>query len=125
MGRITILFGVLLIALGLGAFFTAETMSPTALIPAYFGLPLVGLGAMAMKDHLRKHAMHGAAMIGLIGCVVPAYLAITKLLSSGEIERPRAVAVQLIMAVICAIFVALCVRSFIMARRARAQQQQS
>ena len=125
MGRITILFGVLLIALGLGAFFTAETMSPTALIPAYFGLPLVGLGAMALKDHLRKHAMHGAAMIGLIGCVVPAYLAITKLLSSGEIERPRAVAVQLIMAVICAIFVALCVRSFIMARRARAQQQQS
>ena len=34
-------------------------------------------------------------------------------------ERPGAVIAQTIMALICAIFVALCVRSFIAARKAR------
>ena len=41
------------------------------------------------------------------------------LLSGSEVERPAAVVSQSIMAILMAVFVGLCVRSFIAARRAR------
>jgi hypothetical protein len=65
----------------------------------------------------RKHAMHAAvalALVGLIGTlprIIPA-------LRAGDIQRPAVVA-QIAMAVILLVYVALGVRSFIAARRAR------
>src|SRR5581483_1239793 len=68
-----ILTGALLIGLGAWGYLGAEAehRSVTALIPAFFGLALVLLGLLAFKEHLRKHVMHLAAMIGLIGLAVP------------------------------------------------------
>jgi hypothetical protein len=81
---------------------------------------------LARNDRLRMHAMHLAALLGLVGFIVPAVRAAPKVgtLFDGTAERPAAIAVasQLLMALLCAVFVGLCIKSFIDARRARRQQ---
>jgi hypothetical protein len=125
MPRISIGFGVVLIGLGVVGYLISDTRSVTALIPAFFGAALVGLGGLALNEKLRKHAMHVAVLVGLVGCVVPAYRAIgalQKAASGEEVQNWTPFTFQALMAVICAVFVALCVRSFIQARRSQAQR---
>ena len=112
---------VWLIGLGLWGYFGAEVehRSGTAWIPAGFGVALLLLGALALKENLRKHAMHAAAAVGLIGVVGAAVMVVRKLAGGGEFTRGTSA--QLAMAVLCAAFVGLCVNSFIQARRARAK----
>jgi hypothetical protein len=117
--RITIGIGVLLIALGLIGYLP-EQKSATALIPAGFGLVLVALGAVALQENLRKHAMHAAVLVGLVGLIGAAAMAITAALSG--IQRPFAFAMSVAMALTCGVFVGLCVKSFIDARRRRQAQ---
>jgi hypothetical protein len=126
MAPLSIVFGLLLIlvgAVGFGVSYEPDKPAPyTAFIPAAFGLVLVILGALARKDSLRKHAMHGAAMVALIGCIGAGVMGVPKLvtmISGGEVERPKAVVAQIAMAALCLVFVLLCVKSFIDARRAR------
>jgi len=120
MAGVTITFGGLLIALGFGGWFATGQESPTALIPAAFGVLLAILGFVARKESLRKHAMHGAAAVGLLGLLGSArgLMGLPALLG-GTAERPAAVISQTLMAMLCAVFVWLCVRSFIAVRRAR------
>ncbi len=127
MAKITIGLGLVLIALGLGGYFGTGRESLTALIPAFFGLPLGLLGVVALKEHMQKHAMHVAAVIGLLGFAgtVKGLMTLPVLLTGGEVARPAAVAVQAAMAVVCLIFVLLCVSSFIKARRASAAHRDS
>ena len=122
MATTTIGFGIVLILLGLVGYFATGMVSPTALIPAAFGLLLVVFGAMARDDKKRKMAMHIAVTVGLVGFLgtVPGLLKIGALLSGGEVERPAAVIAQAIMAVLMAVYVAMCVKSFIDARKKRA-----
>jgi hypothetical protein len=52
MDRLTIVLGIVLVLLGVGAFgyaLTGEQASVTALIPAFFGLPILGLGVAAAR----------------------------------------------------------------------------
>lgn len=128
MPLIAILFGAALIALGLDGFQNlfgiiqpTDLHSPTALIPAAFGVALVLCGLVAVNPNKRKHAMHLAAMIGLVGLLAGAGMGLPKLaaLMRGEAQRPAAVKLQLWMGGICLVFVALCVNSFIQARRRR------
>jgi hypothetical protein len=126
MGPVTIGFGIFLIVVGLVGYGSSETHAPTALIPAGFGVVLALLGVLALKDSLRKHAMHLAAMVGLIGLLGAAGMGVPKLitmLSGGNVERPLAVISQVVMAAACLVFVGLCVKSFIDARRARAARE--
>jgi hypothetical protein len=117
---VTIGFGVVMILLGVGGYVITDRHSYTALIPAGFGIVLVVLGFLAFKDHLRKHVMHGAAALALIGFIMTAArLPYGTIFAGGPFERPVAVGEQAIMAGLCALFVGLCVRSFIAARRAR------
>jgi len=89
----------------------------TALIPAAFGglLILCAVGVIVKPD-LRKHIMHLAAVIGVLGLVggfVP-------LIRAGDFDVAKPAARNgLLMALICAIFVYFCVQSFIEARKAR------
>jgi len=89
--------------------------SITALIPAFFGIVLAILGAIAnSKPNLRKHLMHGALLVALIGFIVP----IVRILSRiSTISLSPAVISQMAMALICLIFLALGIKSFIDARR--------
>jgi len=140
MAKPTIGFGVILIALGLMAYFGSEPKVPesaetpaaeqaysadpaeakrslTAMIPAFFGAPLLLCGVLALKESMLKHAMHGAAMIGLLGALGGLGKGIHGALS----EEPnwRATGYSVAMGVVCAIFVAMCVKSFIDARKRR------
>ena len=88
--------------------------SLTALIPAAFGLALILLGVIGKaKENLRKHLMHVAVLIALIGCIIPA----VRLLRMSEFTFNAAVIAQLAMSLVCLAFVVLSVRSFVNARR--------
>jgi hypothetical protein len=51
-------FGLILIVLGLAAYFLTGRASVTALIPAFFGAVFVILALVARNESARKHAMH-------------------------------------------------------------------
>jgi hypothetical protein len=121
MAPLAIGFGVLLTLLGGGVYVYTGMNSITALIPAFFGLALIVLGVIALNAKLRMHAMHGAALVGLVGFAMPAYMVIAGLARGQEFGLAKAE--QAVMAVICAIFLGLCVKSFIDVRRARKQKE--
>ncbi len=109
-GRVLILIGIIGYALG----FYNGYASLTALIPAAFGIVLLILGyAARAKENLRKHLMHVAVLIGLIGFLVPAYRLISKF---SELTLSTAVTAQIVMALTCLLFVIACVKSFMDAR---------
>jgi hypothetical protein len=118
----TIVFGVILIVLGLAGYFGSGMASITALIPALFGVLLAALGAISRNPERRKLAMHVAVTVGVLGFLgsLSGLFKLGTLISGGPVERPMAVAAQSAMAVLMAIFVGMCVKSFIDARRNRA-----
>lgn len=131
MPAVSIVFGVLLIALGVWSYWggvlglweplgfpSPEKLSGTALIPAYVGAALVVLGLLAFKEILLKHAMHAAAMLGLVGFLAAGSRLIAGLMSKGKVEGVGGVSLTA-MTLLCAVFLALCVNSFIQARRRR------
>lgn len=116
MANTTIGFGAALIAVGLFGYFGSGMVSMTAMIPAAFGLLLALAGFLARDEARRKHAMHAAAVVGLLG--VSAAIRPAKALSGGA-SINFGIAMQLLTAGLSALFVGLCIRSFIAARRAR------
>jgi hypothetical protein len=135
MPKNAILFGVILIVLSLVGYGMASAgvgavavdgakkgPSPTLFIPAGFGVILVVCGVIALKDHLRKHAMHAAAAIALIGGLVSGGRGASALLRAPDPDKPvnmLATASVWTMAVVCLLFVGLCVQSFMAAAKAR------
>ena len=117
MASTTRLFGLILIALGVVSYTLTGRTSLTAMIPAFFGAAFLVCAMVARNEARRKHAMHAAVAVGLIGALaalgrgVPAAI-------SGDPTRP-AVLAQLVMGVLLVIYVALGVQSFIAARKAR------
>ncbi len=122
MPRVAIAFGVILLLIGVGFYAATGAASVTALIPAFLGIPMALAGLVALRQQLRAHAMHATAFIGTLGFLacVPGLLKLPALLRGAPVLRPVAVVEQALTAVVCLVFVALCVRSFINARRSRA-----
>jgi hypothetical protein len=116
MARLTLTAAVLLILLGLGFFVGTGATHRTSLIPVFFGLPLLLLGFVARSDTWRMHAMHLAAMLGLLGIVGALWRPIGAWMRGGQLALDAKVLEQASMAAICAVFVALCVKSFVDAR---------
>jgi ABC-type uncharacterized transport system permease subunit len=121
MAPLAIAFGALLTLLGGGVYFYTEMVSVTALIPAFFGIPLIVLGVIAGNEKFRMHAMHGAALVGLIGFAIPGYMVIAGLIRGDAFNAAKQE--QAAMAGICGVFLGLCVKSFIDARMARKQKE--
>jgi hypothetical protein len=117
--HISIIFGLLLIALGVGGFVGTGSSHYTALIPLWFGLALLLLGLLALKPNLRKHAMHLAAVVGVAGVAGATWRLLLPLREGTEFHLTVSVGCVVAMAVLCLLFVALCVNSFIQARRQR------
>jgi len=124
-------FGLLLVALGVWGYWggvlglwtplgfpTPERLSATALIPAAAGILLFVLGLLAFKESLLKHAMHGAAMVGLLGFLAAGSRLIMTLVGKGKVEGVGGTSL-VVMTVLCGVFVVLCINSFIQARRRR------
>lgn len=121
MPNLAIIFGILLDALGITAFVSTGSTQVTALIPAFIGTPILLCGFLAKaQPGIRKHVMHVAAVFGLLGTLGGLGMGLPKLgaLLAGTAERPTAVSLQIAMGAISLVFLALCVRSFIVARRA-------
>ena len=123
MAKLSITFGIILIILGLISYFGISSESITALIPAFLGIPLLVLGWIGLSEKYRKHAMHGAAVLMLIGFAgtVSGLIKFFRLIGGENFERPSAITVQAIMAVLCLIFLVLAVKSFIDARRKKSE----
>jgi hypothetical protein len=122
LAKVTLVFAVLLIALGLAGYLGTGSQHATALIPTWFGvaLGLFGLLAMSPSESRRKLFMHINVTIGLLGFIGGAAEAIRGYVhakSAGLEPNEIALASKATMAGLMLIYVILCVRSFIAARR--------
>ncbi|MDY3554483.1 hypothetical protein R5W24_003607 [Gemmata sp. JC717] len=118
----TMICGALLVLVGIVGYGTSEVQPPpvTALIPAFFGAALVLCGALAFNDKIRKHVMHLAAMIGLLGALGGFMPLVRQISKTGEFDPTKKSAISgELMILVCVVFVGLCVNSFIQARKAR------
>lgn len=110
--------GVLLIILGLIGYFAGGMVSVTALIPAFFGVPLLLSSLLAKKPEKLKLGMHLAAVFGLLGFIAPLGRLLPKL-AKGEFGLGFATIAMILMLLICGVFTFLCIQSFRAARRAK------
>ena len=134
MAKVTLIFAALLIVLGLVGFLGTGSAHYTALIPAGFGLILgiFGILARSPDEGRRKLFMHVNVTVALIGFLGGAFLTVKNGLQlmaaakeSGmdlqDMDLPMnvwfAFGSKAALAVLLLIYVVLCVRSFIAARR--------
>jgi hypothetical protein len=124
MAKVTIVFAILLIALGLIGFVGTGSAHYTALIPTWIGLILLIGGILANSPEARKrmlfmHINVTVALLGLIGAVVEIIRGAMKTKSTGIAPQAAALEAKYALAMLLLVYVAFCVRSFIAARKAR------
>jgi fucose 4-O-acetylase-like acetyltransferase len=123
MAKITVLFGVLLILLGVASYLLTGHKFPTSLIPVAFGILLVTFGGLAETPETRRRMlfMHIAVTVGLLGFIAtaPALVSAVQLFKGKLFPYPAAIEEKAAMSLLLLIYVVLCVRSFIAARRSR------
>jgi len=123
MAKLTMFFGVLLIVISVGFWMATGRDETAALHPAGVGLILLVSGALANSEDAKKRMlwMHIAVTFGLIGFLITGIrAAVTAAHGSAAIAANQlAFDERVVVALICLIFVILCVRSFIAARRSR------
>jgi len=116
-------FGVLLIVLGAWGFIATGSAHPTALIPVWAGLLFILFGALANSENPKRRMlwMHIAVTVALLGFLgtIPAMVDEVRMLRGTVFPHPVAVEEKAAMSLLCLIFVLLCIRSFIAARRGR------
>jgi hypothetical protein len=121
--KLSINTGVLLIILGIMSYILTGAASVTALIPAFFGLAFIGLGALGKKsDSMRKHSMHAALLLAILGLggSFGGLMNVIGMIGGTQPERFGASVGQALMALICIFFLIAGVKSFIDARKAPA-----
>lgn len=117
MPRITLGFAAALILVPVLFYFGTGTSSWTPLIPAIFGVLLGVCGLIGLNPELRKHAMHAAAAVSLLSLLALIGEAFGR---PGALDAPfSAQALKVICGLLLVAYLAVSIRSFIMARRAR------
>jgi hypothetical protein len=123
MAKVTVLFSVLLIILGAASYVLTGHKFPTSLIPVAFGILLATFGSMAETPDSRRRMlfMHIAVTVGLLGflATAPALIQVVQLFKGKLFPYPAAIEEKAAMSGLMLIYVLLCVRSFIAARRSR------
>ena len=117
MANTTIGMAAALIVIGLVGYVATDRQSATALIPAFLGVLLLAFGWLARNEAYRKHAMHAVAaftLLGLLGTIG----GLIRLL--GGTTTPAAIS-QGLTAILTGTLLALCVKSFIDARKRKAR----
>ena len=117
MARLTIIIGALLTLVGVGFYAVlsvaeGKAVSVTALIPAMAGVPILLLGLVALREPLRKHAMHVVAILALLGLALPLGR-LGMQLAKGAQVKPTVLASLLLMAVLSGVLLFACIRSFV------------
>ncbi len=117
MHRWTILFGLLLVAIGLGGYYFADANQPMAPFgTAVLGIAMFVCGLVAAQGAMRRLAMHVAALIGMIGFVGPMVTIFNDITNTANTAEVLAKGLT---SALCLMFVLMCVNSFLEARRAR------
>ena len=123
MAKLTIVFGVLLIAVGIIGFVLTGHEHPTALIPSLIGLILAISGGLAHTEDAKRRMlwMHIAVTMGLLGflATIKSAFQVFELSRGADLPHPIAIEEKAGTCLLCLLFVAFCVRSFIEARRGR------
>ena len=123
MARLTIALGVLLILIGIAGFAATGSDHPTALIPSGIGVLFCVFGALASSPEPKKRMlwMHIAVTVALLMFLgtIKADIDVFRLAHGAYFEHPIAVEEKAVTCLICMIFVAFCVLSFVEARRVR------
>ena len=128
MPKLTMVFGLLLcgvsvsIMIYLLGFAGGEVKSASVLIPMAVGIPLFILGLFAqIRPGARKHLMHAAVSLGLLGALAALSRGVPQLLKvvRGEAVDWLPVSTVWAMVIICVTYVLVCIESFISARKAR------
>jgi uncharacterized membrane protein len=123
MPKITLVFAVLLVVLGLTGYMGTGSAHPTAMIPAGIGLAL-GVGgylAISPKESRRKLFMHTnvtVALLGFLGTIFELVRSYVHASSVGVPPDQAALAAKIMLASLLLIYIILCVRSFRKARLA-------
>lgn len=122
MSAITIALGLLWAAAGLLAQLAGARPGWSAALIGFGGLTLLALGLLARRESLRMHAMHAAVLIGVVLFIVFSLRSFDQLrgLASGTNgwDAPTAL-LNCGAALTSVVFITLCVRSFVAARRER------
>lgn len=120
MPNLTLGYGLFLIAWGIAASIISDEGSVTSLIPSFLGIPIAISGWMAKSNpDKRKFWMHIAVVFGLL-CALGG----TRFFMVLGDASPLAAGSMLMLLVSGTAYTALCVRSFIEARKAREASQQ-
>ena len=123
MAKVTLVFAALLLILGILGFIATGSTHYTALIPALLGLLLGIFGVLALSPDAgrRKLFMHINVTLALLGFLGTAMGLIEwfRMMGGAAVKNVQATESKASMAMLCLIYVILCVRSFIAARKAR------
>jgi hypothetical protein len=121
MVKVTLIFAVILIALGVAGYLGTGSLHPTALIPAWIGVALGfgGLLAISPSEKRRKLFMHINVSIGLLGFLGGAVEVVRSYVHGTFMDQTEIIAMasKLAMTTILLIYLYLCGRSFSAARR--------
>ena len=102
--RQTIIVGGLLGLLGLVPYSlllaTGNEASVTALIPAFFGIPILAVGLLGLRLAFQRTALSIAMVVALLGFVLPAARLLSVLGNVGEVG-PLALFSLVMMTVLC------------------------
>ena len=123
MAKLTISVGVLLILIAIAGFVATGSNHPTSLIPAAAGLLFCIFGALASSPEPKKRMlwMHIAVTLATLLFLgsIKADIDVFRLARGVTFEHPIALEEKAAMSLVCLLFVLLCVRSFVAARRDR------
>jgi hypothetical protein len=120
MSSASVLFGLLLAAIGAAGYVMSDMVSPTALIPAAFGVVIAMLGLYGRDPARRRTAMHlamGIALVGILGSIGGVFT-LAGAVASGSAPGLAALS-RASMAIVLILYLTMGVRSFVAARRAR------
>ncbi|MGF1482830.1 MAG: hypothetical protein ACFBZ8_00530 [Opitutales bacterium] len=112
--------GVVLDMIGVGGYVLSGMESKTALIPSVFGTLLLICGFLGTNPKFLKHAMHGAAMVALLGILACTMGLVMGTLKNGFDPTTLRFWSPFSTLVLCALFMGIAIRSFSAARKRRA-----
>jgi len=124
MAKLTVGFGVVLVLVSAGFWIAMGRVESAALHPAGLGVLLVLCGVFADTANTKRRMlwMHLAVTVGLVGFLITGVRAVIQIVKGTTAVNPAAFTERVAVALLCLLFVVLCVRSFIRARRSRTSE---